>query len=254
MTRLLRRLVYRVHFVLGSLLGGLWFFFLSGFFFVFALVTRSRSTVPYAAWLFGGVMKRVLGWRIDVEHPERLAHTEPVLWMGNHQSNLDTVLIAEVMPRNTVFFAKKELLNLPLFGWFLRATGQVVIDRKNLKSAIASIASAVERIRRERLSVWVFPEGHRNLAPEMLPFKKGGFHLALAAGTPIVPIVFSPIWTVLDARRWMVRPGRLRIRVLPPIPVTGRDPEDVDGLAADVRAAIETHRRDLKESAGPRID
>ena len=101
--------------------------------------------------------------------------------------------------------------------------------------------------------MWVLPEGHRNTEPEMLPFKKGAFHLAIAAQVPVIPFATSPMWTVLDAHRWMVRPGVVRVRFMDPIPTEGMTEADVDRLSLAAREAIDGARADFLRTAGPRI-
>ena len=104
-----------------------------------------------------------------------------------------------------------------------------------------------------KLSVWVLPEGHLNTEAEMLPFKKGAFHLAIAAQVPVIPFATSPMWTVLDAHRWMVRPGVVRVRFMDPIPTEGMTEADVDRLSLAAREAIDGARADFLRTAGPRI-
>jgi 1-acyl-sn-glycerol-3-phosphate acyltransferase len=196
-------------------------------------------------------MRTALGWRIQAEGLDILAAAAPAVLVANHQSNLDIVTFGALYPPRTVAVGKKELLSLPLFGWFFAVTGNILLDRGDPVSARASIDAAALRIRDESVSVWMFPEGHRNSAPELLPFKKGSFHLAAAAGVPVVPIVCEPISAVLDAHRWLVRPGRLRIRVLPAIGTN--DTTDVDALAEAARSAMQAARDDLAATAVPPI-
>ena len=115
-------------------------------------------------------------------------------------------------PDSTVIIGKKEIRHIPIFGWLFRATGNILIDRQDAAKARTSIAEAARRIQREGWRVWMAPEGHRNQGPEMLPFKKGAFHLAIAAQVPVVPFVVGPLAAVLDARRLLLRPGRIRVK------------------------------------------
>lgn len=247
----LRRAVYRAHFLVACVVGAAVFLGLSvaGILFA-ALVPPWRKRAPHVfARAFAWTMQGVLGWRIVVEGRERLAASAPAVFAVTHQSNLDIVAYGTTFPPRTAVVGKLEVRKIPLFGWFFAATGNILIDRGNRDRAHATIARAAERIRSERLSVWMFPEGHRNQRPELLPFKKGAFHLALAARVPVVPIASDPIATVLDGHRMFVRPGTLRVRVLPPVPTEGRDEGDVDGLLEDVRAALQRSRDELAASA-----
>ena len=167
-------------------------------------------------------MTTLLGWRVTVEDRAHVADSAPAVLMASHKSNLDIVVYGGLYPKRAVVIGKKEIAKIPVFGWFFRATGNILLDRKDLQSAIASIAAAAARVREEKISVWVFPEGHRNGGPTLLPFKKGAFHLAIAAQVPIVPIVCTPLGR--PPRR--APPPRLPGPDPPP-----RPPRDPDGGA-----------------------
>jgi lysophosphatidate acyltransferase len=251
---LLRRFHYRLRFVGGSIVGVSLFVGLSSLA-LFRLVAlkwdRDRAV---RRWLNGWsrIMCAVLGWTIDVENRERLEASRPAVLVGNHQSNLDAVIWASFYPDATVAVGKKEIRRIPIFGWLFQVTNNILIDREDPQKARASIQDAAERIRRERLNVFMAPEGHRNMGPEMLPFKKGSFHLALAAQVPIVPFVTGPIWTLLDSKRWRIRPGRIRVKVLEPISTEGLMEADVETLLLKVRTAMDAARSDLIATGGPR--
>jgi 1-acyl-sn-glycerol-3-phosphate acyltransferase len=251
---LLRRCIYRVHFVLGSLAGVALFLALSavGILYVALAGKRRLGGAVLFARSYASLMHVLLGWRIRVEGRERLA-IHPSVIVVNHQSNLDVVTFGSVYPERTVTIGKREIASIPFFGWFFRASGNLLIDRSSPASAKATLNAAAATIREKQLSVWMFPEGHRNQKPELLPLKKGPFHLAVAAQAPIVPTVAEPIGCVLDARRFLVRPGRIRIRVLPEIPTEGLGPDDVDALATRTRAVMQEAFDALGADARPRI-
>ena len=250
----LRRLVYRAWFVLACAVGGLSFV---GFAVVallhYALFRDGEKAAMVWIRSFGFVMTRFLFWDVQVEHLDTLLATRPAVVVGNHQSNLDIATWSTFFPDRSVAVGKKEILKIPVFGWLWKVSKHPLIDRSNAIAARESLRAAAERIRTEELSVWMLPEGHRNAKPEMLPFKKGAFHLAIAAQVPVIPFATSPMWTVLDAHRWMVRPGTVRVRFLPPIPTAGMGDADVDRLSLAAREAIEGARQDFLKSAGPRI-
>ncbi len=217
----------------------LFFLVLSGTGVVYVLLTRDKRAPYFWARSFSAFMRAVLGWRIEVENRERMTAHAPAVFMFNHQSNLDLVTAGSMYTTKAAAIGKKEVAKIPLFGWFFAVTGNILIDRGNLERAKASIEVAADKIRNERISIWVAPEGHRSQERRLLTFKKGAFHLAIAAQIPIVPVVLSPIWTLLDAKRLMVRPGLTRIRPLPPIATTGMTADDVDAVVESVRAAMQ---------------
>lgn len=98
-------------------------------------------------------------------------------------------------------------------------SGTVFIDRSNRKSAIAAFDGAIREIRDNKQSVWIFPEGTRSHfpTPDLLPFKKGAFHLAIQAGVPIVPVVVANYSHVLHVRGRSFEQGLIKIKVRLPI-------------------------------------
>ena len=247
----LRRLVRHAHFAVACLVGALALVVISGAALLYTLLFPRRGDGAIRlARAFHAVMTTVLGWRVEVEGREHLDVSDPVVWMIRHQSNLDIVTLGGIYPPRTVVIGKKEVGNIPVFGWFFRATGNILIDRRNFQSAVAAMDAAAEEVRRKRISVWVFPEGHRNQEQQLLPFKKGVFHLAIATQFPIVPIATGPIADILDGHGWAVRPGTYRVRVLPPIPTEGLTAADVDQLAETVRARLQAAQDDLGAALG----
>jgi len=251
----LRRLRYRIHFLAACLVGGFFFVTLSLMaVFRIAVLKRDRQVVM-DRWIhpWFRIMSATLGWEMPVEGEERFETSRPAVVVINHQSNLDVVLWARFFPAATVIVGKKQIREIPIFGYIFQGTRNILIDRENAEKARQSLQDAARRIRSERLNVWMAPEGHRNLGTEMLPFKKGAFHLAIAAQVPVLPVLVGPVWTVFDAGRWLNRPGTIRTRVLEPIPTAGLTEHDVDAFTRQVRATMDAARRELIAEAGPRI-
>ncbi|HSB35534.1 MAG TPA: lysophospholipid acyltransferase family protein [Thermoanaerobaculia bacterium] len=250
-----RRLLYRLHFVAAVLVGGTVFVVLSLLAaFRIAVLKWDRERVM-RTWIPGWwrIMSRLLGWEVTVEGEERFDASRPAVIAVNHQSSLDIVLWARFFPPRTVVVGKKQIRKIPIWGYIFEGTENILIDRENAERARQSVAEAGRRINAERLNVWMAPEGHRNLGPEMLPFKKGTFHLAVAAQVPVLPVIVGPVWTVFDSARWMLRPGRVHVKVLAPIPTKGLTEAEIEPLLRRVRAAMDAARRELIASAGERI-
>ena len=181
---------------------------------------------------------RLIGVRLQVEGLEHLDPGRAYVFMSNHRSNVDVlVLVMALWDFQLRWVTKEELARIPAFGWALRATKQIIIDRANHAQAVASLRRAEDRIR-DGISVVFFPEGTRG-AHAMLPFKKGGFVFALETGTPIVPIGISGSERILPRGVWIPRPGGVvRLAVRPPIATEGLPPGERDALMAQVRDAI----------------
>lgn len=130
----------------------------------------------------------------------------------------------------------------------------VFIDRGNRTNATAALDGAARTITEDRQSVYLFPEGTRShtLKPELLPFKKGAFHLAIKAQVPIVPIVVANYSNVLHVKSKVFRAGRVPVQVLEPVPTKGLRPEDVDVLVTQVREKMLAELVQLTETARAR--
>jgi len=200
--------------------------------------------------MFGRVfcrgLARLMGWRMEVANRERLDASRPCVFVANHQSFLDVVTFGSIFPKRTVSAGKREIGRIPLFGWFYRLSGNLVLDRGNPRDARDSLDEAARTIRRENVSVWFMPEGHRNQSPELLPFKSGAFRLALAAGVPIVPVVAEPLGVIADTTRRLARPGALRITVLEPVPTDLASPGTLVELVATTRARMQAELARLR--------
>jgi len=116
----------------------------------------------------------------------------------------------------------------------------IFIDRVNRATALAAFASAARTMQRDRQSVFIFPEGTRSYAetPELLPFKKGAFHLAVQAQVPVVPIVAANYADVLNVERRVFRGGVVPVKVLKPVETVGMGKEDVEELTRRVRESM----------------
>jgi 1-acyl-sn-glycerol-3-phosphate acyltransferase len=126
----------------------------------------------------------MMGWDVAVENRERMEALRPCVIVSNHQSFLDVVTFGSVFPRRTVSAGKREIGKIPVFGWFYRLSGNLIIDRSDARQARDSLQAAAEAMRREKICVWFMPEGHRNTGPE-LPSRPD---LArTASGAPILP-------------------------------------------------------------------
>jgi 1-acyl-sn-glycerol-3-phosphate acyltransferase len=180
-----------------------------------------------------------MGWRMDVANRERLDSARPCVFVANHQSFLDVVTFGSIFPQRTVSAGKREIGRIPVFGWFYRLSGNLVLDRGNPRDARDSLDAAARTIRGENVSVWFMPEGHRNQTAELLPFKSGAFRLALAAKVPIVPVVAEPLRAIADTGERRARRGTLRIAVLEPSPTDPTPPGTLAELVAATRTRMQ---------------
>lgn len=174
------------------------------------------------------------GVELNVEGEEHLWSDRPAVFIFNHQSGLDSLLMAQLVRRDIVGIAKKELEST-IMGPFMKAAGVVFVDRGDRSKAIEAMQPAVEAIR-EGLSVVIAPEGTRSATRKIERFKKGAFHMAMAAGVPIVPVVLKNTLDALPRHGLVIRPATIDVVVHPPIPTTDWKREDLDSHIAEVEA------------------
>ncbi|KAI1661596.1 1-acylglycerol-3-phosphate O [Daldinia decipiens] len=202
------------------------------------IVGREQIAQWTTARAFKYIMAITIGITFEVDDPKRHLDTvRPAVFIGNHQSELDVLMLGCIFPKYCSVTAKKALKYVPFLGWFMALSGTIFIDRKNSKDARQAMAGAAREIQTRKQSVYIFPEGTRSYAkdPGLLPFKKGAFHLAVQAGVPIVPVVAANYSHVLYIKSYIFRSGKIPVKVLDPIPTTGLKPEDVDELTRSTR-------------------
>lgn len=159
-------------------------------------------------------MRLSTGVEFDIVEGAEYLNNRPSVIVGNHQSELDVLMLGAIFPPYCSVTAKSSLKLIPFLGWYMALSGTVFIDRGNRKDALKAFEGAAEEIRRERQNVFIFPEGTRSYAkaPTLGAFKKGAFHLAVKAQVDIVPVVAGCYWGVLSAQERRFRAGRIPVR------------------------------------------
>lgn len=192
-------------------------------------------------WTWG--ILKIGGIRLMVKGLEHLDSRRQYIFMANHQSNIDIpVLVQSLTKFELRWVAKKELLFVPLFGWAMWASKHIVVDRSNRSAAMTSLRKARERIE-GGISVVVFPEGTRSADGRFLPFKRGGFVLAVKTQTPVVPITINGSGTILPRGDWRMRGGEIEVIVSEPVPLDQYHAGNIRGLLSHVQAIMESHSR-----------
>ncbi len=179
----------------------------------------------------------IFGIRVEAHGLENIDPRRPYVFMSNHASHADSPALVLAIPQPLHFVFKKELARIPVFGWALLALGQIMVDRADRRQSRLSLDAGLSGLSGSN-SVLVYPEGSRSRDGLLQPFKKGGFHMALRAGLPIVPVRVSGSREIVAAGTLRVRPGTVRIDLLPPVATEGMSPADLPALVETVRAAI----------------
>ncbi|KAK1803601.1 hypothetical protein P4O66_021014, partial [Electrophorus voltai] len=194
-----------------------------------ALLSERKRTELVIRFLVRHV-KYFLGLRIEVSGWEHLQAEGPFVIISNHQSSLDVLGLMEVLPDRCSTIAKKELLWAGTVGLVCWLGGIVFINRKKTSDAKSVMSNTAKIMLRDQISLWVFPEGTRNQKGDILPFKKGAFHLAVQAQAPIIPVVFSSYSNFYLRKEKQFKSGTITLKILPKIETKGLTSDDVTPL------------------------
>jgi len=205
---------------------------------LWTIVDGSGRAYTIHARIWARISLALAGVKVTVTGAENLPDG-PVIFMSNHQSNFDILVLLAAMPRQIYLIAKKELFEIPIFGASMRRGGYIPLDRSDGRKALKSMDNAAAIIRSGK-SVVMFPEGTRSQDFQLLPFKRGGFMLAQRAGVPVVPITINGSGKINPAGRARLYAGNITMTLHPPVlpsPEASRS-EAESSLMAQVHAAI----------------
>ncbi|GGF92830.1 acyltransferase [Rhodococcoides trifolii] len=177
----------------------------------------------------------IMGVKVEVEGEENLWSHRPAVFMFNHQSTLDAIVVSGIIARDVTAIAKKELSRDPRFALLGAVFDVAYVDRSDSKAAREAMQPAIDKLH-SGVSVAIAPEGTRMPTTRLGKFKKGGFHLAMEAGVPIVPIVLHDTGSVMWKSSFTAHSGSVRVTVGEPIPTTDWDPTKLDEYVDDVRS------------------
>lgn len=203
-----------------------------------------RVTIDERARWFGRRVVELLDVQLEASGAENVP-ARAVVYMSNHQSHLDIPMLYATLPSPTIrMLAKVELFRIPLWGRGLRAAEFIEVDRSNHANAVRSIDHAA-RLVHEGVSIYLAPEGTRSIDGRIGKLKKGGFHLALETGAPIVPVAIRGTLQILPRGGLVMRSGQpVKVQIGAPIEVAGRD---IAGLMAQV---VDFLVRNVENDAG----
>jgi 1-acyl-sn-glycerol-3-phosphate acyltransferase len=185
------------------------------------------------------------GMRREAQGLEKINWQETHIFIGNHFSNLDILLLTASLPAYFSFLGKEELESVPFLGRFF-STIDIMVDRSSHAKSALSYRKSLQALQEGR-SLIIFPEGGIiGEAPRLHPFKDGPFDMAVRASVPVVPFSMPDNWRRLPDDRKEGKPGKIRIILHPPLPVEGLSKEDVPHLC---RTAYQIVAEDLAKYA-----
>ena len=204
---------------------------------IVSIFDRTGDRVHRVARIWARSLLWISFVKVRVNGLSHIDSDAPYIYMANQQSNFDfPVLLGSLMVQFR-WLAKAELFRIPIFGRSMRGAGYISIDRSNRESAFRSLRQAAATIR-EGASVLIFPEGTRSEDGGIIPFKKGGFVLAIEAGVPIVPIIIRGTRQIMPKYQLLVRSGPVKLDILKPVQTSGYSMETRNQLVKAVREAM----------------
>ena len=199
---------------------------------------------PRGSWstrLVGGWTRLILalaGCAVDVVGLNRVRGLGPAVYVANHASFLDPVLIMAVLPAKLRFAVKGRLARYPLIGMAIRKGEHIPIEKKDLSQRIEGAGAVVTSLRKGE-SLFVFPEGTFVVAPGLLPFRLGAFRAAVETTRPVVPVAISGTRHIFPAGTRLLRRGRITVTIGQPMTPAADSWQEIVRLRDLARAAIE---------------
>jgi 1-acyl-sn-glycerol-3-phosphate acyltransferase len=197
-----------------------------------ALYQIGRGGVRLGLWLSG--------IKVEIHHPEYILHDRAAVYAVNHASNVEPPIIFEALsglfPRMRILY-KAELRKLPILVRAFDLAGFVPLERGNRDQSLPAIERAGQALR-DGNSFLIFPEGTRSRTGELLPFKKGGFIMALKGRAPVVPVAIKGARDAMKKGSLIIRPVRITVSFGPPIETASLSMDDRDDLIARTRTAV----------------
>src|SRR3990172_2779248 len=207
--------------------------------FIFVILSltfdRSGNAIHSIGRLWSRILLFLIGVTVEIKGTENLLQDGPQILASNHQGAFDILALQAFIPMQFRWVAKKSLFKIPIVGWSMSLAGYIGIERERASSAYKSIEAAAERIK-NGTSVLIFPEGTRSNTGKLLPFKRGGFLLAVKSGAPVVPLSIQGSTGIMRRGSLLIRPGKIKIAIGRPIHTAVADEK---ALMAGVRQAIE---------------
>ena len=174
---------------------------------------------------------------IKVIGSEKLIVSSPMLFVANHSSYVDSFILIEILPLQTRFVGKKELLSTPILRTFMKKLGYLSVDRLDLSKGLED-TKRIEQVLKLGQNVLIFPEGTFGYALGLRPFRLGAFKISTELQMPICPLALKGTRSILRAEEKLLKPNRITITICDPITPSGNEWQDVTRLRDTVRGHI----------------
>lgn len=190
---------------------GIYTIILSLFALISIIVDRTFISYHYLSKIFSGGILFISGVRVKIFGINKIDKNATYVFVSNHASQFDITVLQWGVPNRLAMIFKKELSKIPIFGWQLKFGPYIMVDRKSPESGMKSIEEAKQLMKNKGISVLVFPEGTRSNTGQLLPFKRGAFHLAAKVGYPIVPVTIVDSDKIMPKGSFKLKRGTIKL-------------------------------------------
>jgi 1-acyl-sn-glycerol-3-phosphate acyltransferase len=181
------------------------------------------------------VVLTIAGVKLEIDGRELLDKKENYIFISNHQSYFDILVLMQAVPNNIRFIYRKSLSRIPIFGWAMYLSGYIPINRDNARKALKSLRKAAEKIKKG-ISIVIFPEGTRSTEDKLGEFKKGMFVIAEEAKVKLVPVTIDGSRKILPKQKFVINSGKVMVTFNKPIEF-----RDDRNLLNEIREIIKTN-------------
>jgi 1-acyl-sn-glycerol-3-phosphate acyltransferase len=171
-----------------------------------------RKSEQFWAW----TLMKIGGIRLDIRGQENLPKDETVVYMPNHQSDLDWPIMFRVIPGQYLFLAKQELFDAPVFGAYMKLQEYIPIERRSIRKSFKTYQTIMTLIK-SGSSFVIFPEGTRSSDSQLGKFKPSSFSILQETKVRVVPICIDGSTKVQPKGSKLITPGKVKITILPPV-------------------------------------
>lgn len=198
-----------------------------------------RVKIAYAFNRFIAILSiKISGAKLEIKGLDNIPKNQAVLYVGNHRSMFDILLLMKLIRTPLIFVGKKSVMKWPVISWWMRAQKTLFIDRANLREGLKVIMEGIELLKNGN-SIVIFPEGTRSKTDEMLPFKKGSFKLATKSGVPVIPFAIKGTDDVFENNKFNLKPKTIYFTIGKPIVLSEVEDTNKDNHTLFIRSIIE---------------
>ncbi|WP_080713339.1 AMP-binding protein [Coxiella burnetii] len=198
------------------------------------ILPRKKAAAAFRFWARS--IFRLIFSPISIKGKENISG-QPMIYVANHGSFIDSVILAGVLPADTNFIGKKELLKTPVIKSFVKQLDLVTVDRMDFSKSHSDV-KRIEQTLEQGRSVLIFPEGTFSYATDVRPFKLGAFKIAAELGKPICPVAIVGARKILRANQFLVKPAKLEVIIFKPLIPESKEWEEVMRLRKQSRFLI----------------